>query len=112
MSVPVLAAGAGVTPWSALHFLRVKGTPLPFNGAGVAATVTMAVLGSLSRRVGLAPGAKGQRVGRWYLGMVRGRFAHSSIDATPEQPVEARAALVGHSLIGVLLAVLYVLGAG
>jgi protein-S-isoprenylcysteine O-methyltransferase Ste14 len=31
VSVPVMAVGAAVTAWSALHFLKVKGTPVPFN---------------------------------------------------------------------------------
>jgi protein-S-isoprenylcysteine O-methyltransferase Ste14 len=31
VSIPVMAVGAVVTAWSALHFLRVKGTPVPFN---------------------------------------------------------------------------------
>jgi hypothetical protein len=79
---------------------------------GVAATVTMDVLGSVSRRVGLAAGAKGQWVGRWYLGIARGRFYHSDIAASPEQPGEKRAALVGHYAIGITLAVFYVVGAG
>ena len=80
--------------------------------AGVAATVTMDVLGSVSRRFGLAAGAKGQWVGRWYLGIARGKFVHSNIAASPEQAGEKRAALVGHYAIGIALAVLYVVGAG
>jgi protein-S-isoprenylcysteine O-methyltransferase Ste14 len=31
VSFPVMAVGVAVTAWSALHFLRVKGTPVPFN---------------------------------------------------------------------------------
>ncbi len=31
VSVPLIAAGLAVTAWSALHFLKVKGTPVPFN---------------------------------------------------------------------------------
>lgn len=80
--------------------------------AGVAATVTMDVLGGLARRLGLAAGAKGTWVGRWYLGMARGRLVHSDIAAAPELPGEARAALVGHYLIGIVLAVVYVVAAG
>ena len=80
--------------------------------AGVAATVTMDVLGSLARSLGLATGAKGQWVGRWYLGMARGQFVHSDITAAPERPGEKRAALIGHYVIGIVLAVIYVVGAG
>ena len=78
---------------------------------GVAATVTKDVLGSIARRVGLAAGAKGTWVGRWYLGIVRGQFVHSNIAAAPEQAGEKRAAMVGHYVIGVVLAVVYVVGA-
>ena len=31
ISIPILGAGIGVTAWSVIHFLRVKGTPVPFN---------------------------------------------------------------------------------
>ncbi len=79
--------------------------------AGVAATVTMDLLGSAARRAGLVRGAQGRWVGRWYLGMARGRFAHVDITAAGERTGEQRAALIGHYLIGVVLAVLYVVGA-
>jgi len=80
-------------------------------GVGVAATVTMDVLGALARRIGLAAGAKGIWVGRWYLGIARGRFVHSDIAAAPELAGEKRAALLGHYVIGIVLAVFYVVGA-
>ena len=79
---------------------------------GIAATVTMDVLASVSRRMGLIVGASGKWVGRWYLGMARGRFFYSDIESAPEQPGEARAALIGHYVIGIVLAVFYVAGAG
>jgi hypothetical protein len=78
---------------------------------GAAATVTMDVLASASRKVGLVAGAKGTWVGRWYLGIARGRFTHSNIAAAPEQAGEQRAALIGHYVIGVVLAIVYVVGA-
>jgi protein-S-isoprenylcysteine O-methyltransferase Ste14 len=31
IAVLFIAAGAGMTAWSALHFLKVKGSPVPFN---------------------------------------------------------------------------------
>ena len=31
VSVPLMAIGVAATAWSAFHFLRVKGTPVPFN---------------------------------------------------------------------------------
>ena len=77
---------------------------------GVAGTVTMDVLASVSRKLGLAMGAKGQWVGRWYLGIAQGRFVHEDITTVPEQPGETRAAVVGHYIIGITLAVLYVFG--
>ena len=77
---------------------------------GIAGTVTMDVLAGVSRKLGLAMGAKGQWVGRWYLGIARGRFVHADIRSAPECPGEKRAALVGHYVIGIVLAVLYVFG--
>jgi len=79
---------------------------------GVAGTVTMDVLAIMSRRLGLAIGAKGQWVGRWYLGMAKGRFVHADIATLPKEPGETRAALVGHYIIGITLALFYVFGAG
>ncbi|KPJ78200.1 MAG: hypothetical protein AMJ54_05105 [Deltaproteobacteria bacterium SG8_13] len=31
ISISVMAPGAAITAWSAFHFLKVKGTPVPFN---------------------------------------------------------------------------------
>ena len=31
VSIPVIAAGVAVSAWSVFHFLKVKGTPVPFN---------------------------------------------------------------------------------
>ena len=31
VSIPVMAVGIAVTAWSGFHFLKVKGTPVPFN---------------------------------------------------------------------------------
>jgi protein-S-isoprenylcysteine O-methyltransferase Ste14 len=31
VSIPVMAVGVAITAWSGFHFLRVKGTPVPFN---------------------------------------------------------------------------------
>jgi len=31
LSIPVMAIGAIITAWSGIHFLKVKGTPVPFN---------------------------------------------------------------------------------
>ena len=31
LAIPTMAVGLGFTAWSALHFLRAKGTPVPFN---------------------------------------------------------------------------------
>ena len=31
ISIPVIALGVVLTAWSGLHFLKVKGTPVPFN---------------------------------------------------------------------------------
>lgn len=31
IAAPLMTIGVGVTAWSAFHFLKVKGTPVPFN---------------------------------------------------------------------------------
>ena len=31
VSIPLMVAGLAVTAWSAIHFLKAKGTPVPFN---------------------------------------------------------------------------------
>jgi len=31
VSIPMITVGLAVTAWSAFHFLKVKGTPVPFN---------------------------------------------------------------------------------
>jgi protein-S-isoprenylcysteine O-methyltransferase Ste14 len=31
LSIPVMAVGVAVSAWSAFHFLKVNGTPVPFN---------------------------------------------------------------------------------
>jgi len=31
VSIPLISTGLAVTAWSALHFLKVQGTPVPFN---------------------------------------------------------------------------------
>ena len=31
VSIPMIAVGLAVTAWAAFHFLKVKGTPVPFN---------------------------------------------------------------------------------
>ncbi len=31
IAAPLIVIGVGVTAWSAFHFLKVKGTPVPFN---------------------------------------------------------------------------------
>ena len=31
LSIPMIVTGLAVTAWSAFHFLKVKGTPVPFN---------------------------------------------------------------------------------
>jgi hypothetical protein len=71
----------------------------------------MDVLFTAVRKTGLVVGAKGEWVGRWYLGIPRGQFVHSNIATSPERAGEKRAAFVGHYVIGIVLAVFYVGGA-
>ena len=80
--------------------------------SGVAATATMDVLAIVFGKIGLTAGAKGEWVGRWYLGIARGQFVHSNIVLASKQAGEKQAALVGHYVIGITLAVFYFTGAG
>jgi hypothetical protein len=79
--------------------------------AGIAATFTMDVLGKLAGRLGWIRGAKADWVGRWYIGMLRGVFYHSDIRLTETAANEKRAAITGHYLIGIVLAVIYCVSA-
>lgn len=78
---------------------------------GVAATVTMDVLGLVSSKLGLTADAKGQWIGRLYLDLARSSFYHSNNAEYPEQPGEKTAAMVGHYVFGILLAGFYLVGA-
>ncbi|PLX32339.1 MAG: hypothetical protein C0600_02895 [Ignavibacteria bacterium] len=78
--------------------------------SGTAATATMDVLTTIARRLGFANGAKGAWVGRWYLGMFHGRFAHVDITSLPEHRGEKAVAMAGHYAIGIVLAIAYVYG--
>ena len=78
---------------------------------GIVATATMDLLAIAFGKIGLIAGAKGEWVGRWYLGMLRGRFAHRDIASAPVQKGEKQAALAGHYGIGIILAVFYFVAA-
>jgi hypothetical protein len=75
--------------------------------AGIAATLTMDVLGRLAVRLGWIRGAKSEWIGRWYIGMLRGVFSHSDIRQAGSAANEKQVALAGHYLIGIALAVVY-----
>ncbi len=78
---------------------------------GIAATLTMDLLTGFARRSGIAAGAKGAWIGRWYLGMAEGLFLHRDIVSSKERRGEKGAAMAGHYVIGIVLAVAYVHGA-
>jgi len=80
--------------------------------AGIVATATMDLLAIAFQKTGLVVGAKGIWVGRWYLGIARGQFVHSDIATAPERTGEKAAALAGHYVIGIVLAVFYFVAAG
>lgn len=75
--------------------------------AGFAATWTMDQLARLSRWLGWIAGVDRRWMGRWFLGLLRGRLRHEDIRQSPERPGEQRAARLGHYLIGITLGVLY-----
>ncbi len=67
---------------------------------GVVGAVLMDVTEMLAARAGLTSGVNVALVGRWALGLVRGRWAHADIRRTPPRPGEVRAGWAFHLLVG------------
>lgn len=72
---------------------------LAFLG-GIAGAVLMDLTETAAARIGLTSGVNIALVGRWFRGLMRGRFAHADILASPSLPGEARLGWIFHLLIG------------
>ena len=72
---------------------------LAFFG-GIIGAVLMDVTESVAARIGISSGVNIGLVGRWFLGLTQGRFAHADILDSPPQECEVRAGWVFHILVG------------
>jgi len=72
---------------------------LAFLG-GIAGAFLMDITETAAARVGITSGVNVALVGRWFLGLMRGRFAHADVLASPSLPGEARLGWAFHILIG------------
>jgi hypothetical protein len=72
---------------------------LAFIG-GIVGAVLMDVTEAAMARVGIGSGVQVALVGRWVLGLARGRLAHADIRASPALPHEAGVGWAFHFLIG------------
>lgn len=72
---------------------------LAFLG-GILGAVLMDITETAMARVGIRSGVDVALVGRWFLGLTRGRLAHTDILAAPSLPREAGLGWTFHFLIG------------
>ena len=72
---------------------------LAFLG-GILGAVLMDITETAMARVGIRSGVNVALVGRWFLGLTRGRLAHTDILAAPSLPREAGLGWAFHFLIG------------
>jgi len=89
----------------------VVGSPFNFTGSpmntfafafvgGIFGAVLMDITETAMARVGIRSGVNVALVGRWLLGLMRGRLAHADIQASPSLPREASLGWAFHFLIG------------
>ena len=72
---------------------------LAFLG-GIVGAVLMDITETAMARVGIRSGVNVALVGRWFLGLMRGRVAHANIQASPARQREAGLGWAFHLLIG------------
>lgn len=72
---------------------------LAFFG-GIVGAVLMDITETAAARIGISSGVNVALVGRWFVGLTRGRLAHADIQASPPQPCEARLGWAFHFLVG------------
>lgn len=72
---------------------------LAFLG-GIFGAVLMDISETAMARVGIRSGVNVALVGRWFLGLTRGRLTHADIRLAPSMPGEAGAGWAFHLLIG------------
>lgn len=67
---------------------------------GIVGAVLMDITEMLAARVGLTSGVNVALVGRWALGLARGRWAHADIAGSRPRPGEVRMGWAFHFLVG------------
>jgi hypothetical protein len=72
---------------------------LAFAG-GIVGAALMDITEMAMSRIGIRSGVDVALVGRWFLGVTRGRLAHRDIAMSPSVPGEARAGWAFHFLVG------------
>lgn len=72
---------------------------LAFLG-GIFGAVLMDITEAAMARVGIRSGVNVVLIGRWFLGLTRGRLAHADVQASPSQPREAGLGWAFHFLVG------------
>jgi hypothetical protein len=72
---------------------------LAFLG-GILGAVLMDISETAMARVGIRSGVNVALVGRWFLGLTRGRLVHADIQASPSLPREAGLGWAFHFLVG------------
>lgn len=75
--------------------------------AGIIATVIMDIGSTLVRKTGFTAGLEPRLIGRWFTSLVRREPLPTTILQAPPVPAELPAALVGHYLIGIELALVF-----
>jgi hypothetical protein len=73
--------------------------PLAFLG-GIFGAVLMDITEIAMARVGIRSGVDVALVGRWFLGLTRGRLTHADIQSSPSLPREAALGWAFHLLVG------------
>jgi hypothetical protein len=79
--------------------------------AGFLGTLTMDVLGGVSRKLGLTHGAPPEIIGKWFMQVFRGHSFVGDVRALPDPAPPLPLVLAIHYAIGVSLAVLLGVGA-
>ena len=76
---------------------------------GILATITMDVLSITALKLGLIAFLPPRLTGRWFASLARGQFLHSDIGRVPPINYEMAIALPMHYIVGITLALLYLL---
>ena len=74
---------------------------------GIVGTVAMDGIKYVGHKAHLIGGVRMDMLGRWSLGMLRGKFVYKDIHDAPAYPGETRAGWIFHYLTGIVVAWFY-----